>query len=290
MQGGKFTKETNETGKVFIITGCNTGIGKETVLEIANRGGTVYMACRDMNRCEAARLEIVKESNNPNVFSRELDLSSMESIRRFVAGFKSEEDKLHALINNAGVMHCPKSLTKDGLEMQLGVNHMGHFLLTHLLLDVLKKSVPSRIINVSSEAHRLGLINIDDLNSEKSYSRIAAYNQSKLANVLFTRELAKRLEGTGITVNSLHPGVVDTELSRTWPFPLKYLIKPFTKTTKGGAQTSIYAALDPALEKVTGLYFSDCKPKDVARAAEDDKTAKFLWAESEKWTGSNVSV
>ncbi|XP_041447735.1 retinol dehydrogenase 13 [Drosophila obscura] len=293
MQGGQFKKDTDETGKVFIVTGANTGIGKETVREIAKRGGTVYMACRDINRCERARLEIVSETNNKNIFSRVLDLSSLDSIREFAAGFKKEQDKLHVLINNAGVMRCPKALTKDGFEMQLGVNHMGHFLLTNLLLDVLKKSAPSRIVVVSSLAHTRGAINVDDLNSEKSYSEADAYSQSKLANVLFTRELAKRLEGTRVTVNSLHPGVVDTELGRNWAFFqtnfvkyfLKPLIWPLLKTPKSGAQTSIYAALDRDLDGVTGLYFSDCKPKDVAPAAKDDKTGTFLWEESEKWTG-----
>ncbi|XP_017079301.1 retinol dehydrogenase 13 [Drosophila eugracilis] len=295
MQGGQFTKDTDETGKVFIVTGANTGIGKETALEIARRGGTVYMACRDMNRCEKARKDIIQETNNQNIFSRELDLSSLDSIRDFVAGFKKEQDKLHVLINNAGVMRCPKTLTKDGYELQLGVNHVGHFLLTNLLLDVLKKSAPSRIVVVSSLAHTRGAINVDDLNSEKSYDEGLAYSQSKLANVLFTRELAKRLEGSGVTVNALHPGVVDTELARNWAFFqtnfVKYLLKPMIwpllKTPKSGAQTSIYAALDPALKGVSGLYFSDCKPKDVAPAALDDKVGKFLWAETEKWTGLN---
>ncbi|XP_017014764.2 retinol dehydrogenase 13-like [Drosophila takahashii] len=297
MQGGQFTKQTDETGKVFIVTGSNTGIGKETVLEIAKRGGTVYMACRDMNRCEKARQDIIRESGNKNIFARELDLSSLESIRKFAAGFKKEQDKLHVLINNAGVMHCPRTLTKDGFEMQLGVNHMGHFLLTHLLLDVLKKTAPSRIVVVSSGAHTHGSINVDDLNSEKSYGKIAAYTQSKVANILFTRELAKRLEGTGVTVNSLHPGAVDTELMRYWSFMenslIAFLVKPLQwtlfKTPRSGAQTSLYAALDPELKNVSGLYFSDCKAKDVSAAAKDDKAGKFLWAESEKWTGVNTS-
>ncbi|XP_017132911.1 retinol dehydrogenase 13-like [Drosophila elegans] len=293
MQGGQFTKKTDETGKVFIVTGANTGIGKETALEFARRGGTVYMACRDMNRCETARQDIIRETNNPNIFGRQLDLSSQESIRKFAAEFKQEQDKLHVLVNNAGVMRGPKMLTKDGVEMQLGVNHIGHFLLTNLLLDVLKKSAPSRIVVLSSIAHTLGAINVADLNSEKSYDEGRAYNQSKLATVLFTRELAKRLEGSGVTVNALHPGLVDTGLARNWAFFQtifgKYLIQPlfwpFLKTPKSGAQTSIYAALDPELEKVTGLYFSDCKPKDVAPAALDDAMGKFLWTESEKFTG-----
>ncbi|XP_034479705.1 retinol dehydrogenase 12-like isoform X3 [Drosophila innubila] len=293
MQGGKFEKKTDETGKVVIVTGSNTGIGKETVLELARRGATVYMACRDKKRAEEARLEIIKETKNQNIFFLELDLSSLESIRKFVAAFKgSKENKLHILINNAGVMRCPRMLTKDGFEMQLGVNHMGHFLLTMLLLDMLKKSAPSRIVNVSSRAHTRGEINIDDLNSEKSYHEGSAYSQSKLANVLFTRELARRLEGTGVTVNSLHPGVVATELGRHMKIlnnlfgrlVLRTMLWPFLKTPKSGAQTTLYAALDPDLNGVTGLYFSDCKPIKVAPAATDDKMAKLLWEESEKWT------
>ncbi|XP_023177894.2 retinol dehydrogenase 13-like isoform X2 [Drosophila hydei] len=292
MQGGQFTKQTNETGKIVIVTGSNTGIGKETVLELARRGATVYMACRDKARTEIARLEIIEETKNNNIFFRELDLASLDSIRKFVADFKNEEDKLHILINNAGVMRCPRMLTKDGFEMQLGVNHMGHFLLTNLLLDLLKKGAPSRIVNVSSLAHTRGSININDLNSEQSYSEGDAYSQSKLANVLFTRELAKRLKGSGVTVNALHPGVVDTELGRHMKIlngafgriVLRTLLWPLLKTPKSGAQTSLYAALDPDLENVTGVYFSDCKEKQVAPAATDDKTGKLLWEESEKWT------
>ncbi|KAM8714250.1 hypothetical protein ACLKA7_014393 [Drosophila subpalustris] len=294
MQGGKFNKETDETGKIVIVTGSNTGIGKETVLELARRGATVYMACRDKKRTDEARLEIIRETNNQNIHFRELDLASLDSIRKFAADFKKEQNKLHILINNAGIMHCPRMSTKDGFEMQLGVNHMGHFLLTNLLLDLLKKTAPSRIVNVSSLAHSMGKMNFDDLNSEKSYNSFDAYNQSKLANVLFTRELAKRLEGTGVTVNAVHPGVVQTDLLRHYKFFEttigRILVKGvqwvFFKTSKNGAQTTLYAALDPDLNGVTGLYFSDCKPKEVSNAAKDEKSAKLLWEESEKWTHS----
>ncbi|XP_033152640.1 retinol dehydrogenase 12 isoform X1 [Drosophila mauritiana] len=292
MQGGQFTKETNETGKVFIVTGANTGIGKETVRDIAKRGGTVYMACRNLKKCEEAREEIVLETKNKYVYCRQCDLASQESIRHFVAAFKREQEHLHVLINNAGVMRCPRSLTSDGIELQLGVNHMGHFLLTNLLLGLLKKSSPSRIVNVSSLAHTRGEINTGDLNSDKSYDEGKAYSQSKLANVLFTRELAKRLEGTNVTANALHPGVVDTEIIRHMGFFnnffaglfVKPLFWPFVKTPRNGAQTSLYVALDPELEKVTGQYFSDCKLKEMAPAATDTQTAKWLWAVSEKWT------
>lgn len=182
-------------------------------------------------------------------------------------------------------------LTNEGFEMQIGVNHMGHFLLTHLLLDYLKLSTPSRIVNVSSIAHTRGEINTADLNSEKSYDAAKAYEQSKLANVLFTRELAKRLEGSGVTVNALHPGIVDTELMRhmgifnsffakIFVYPLMW---PFLKTAHSGAQTSLYCALEPELEKVTGQYFSDCKQVPAAPQGKDDSMAQFLWKVSEKW-------
>lgn len=182
-------------------------------------------------------------------------------------------------------------LTNEGFELQIGVNHMGHFLLTNLLLDYLKLSTPSRVVNVSSIAHTRGEINTADLNSEKSYDEAKAYEQSKLANVLFTRELAKRLEGSGVTANSLHPGIVDTELMRhmgifnsffakIFVYPLMW---PFMKTPLSGAQTSLYCALDPELEKVSGRYFADCKEVEAAPQGQDDQMANFLWKVSEKW-------
>ncbi|XP_034101988.1 retinol dehydrogenase 12-like [Drosophila albomicans] len=294
MQGGQFKKKTDETGKIVIVTGSNTGIGKETVLELARRGATVYMACRDEARAEKARQEIIKETKNENVFYRELDLASLDSIRKFAENFKKEQSKLHILINNAGIFRGPRRLTKDGFEMQIGVNHMGHFLLTSLLLDLLKKAAPSRIVNVSSLAHTMHKLNVDDLNCEKSYDETHAYCQSKLANVMFTRELAKRLEGTGVTVTALHPGLVDTEIFRNSAilqsaivqFVFKPLLWPFIKTPKSGAQTTLYAALDPSLEGITGEYFSDCRPKPVADVATDEKASRFLWQQSEKWTGA----
>lgn len=225
MQGGTYQKTNRVDGRVVIITGANTGIGKETALELAKRGAHVYMACRDMERCENARAEIVLESKNKYVYCRECDLSSFESVRKFADRFKKERKELHILINNAGVMRCPKMLTKDGIELQLGTNHMAHFLLTNLLLDLLKQSAPSRIVNVSSLAHTRGQIRVADLNSEQSYDSGDAYSQSKLANVLFTRELAKRLAGTAVTVNSLHPGIVSTELGRHMSFFNSYTAK-----------------------------------------------------------------
>ncbi|XP_017061497.1 retinol dehydrogenase 12 isoform X2 [Drosophila ficusphila] len=296
MQGGKFRKQTDETGKVAIVTGGNTGLGRETVLELARRGATVYMACRDKEKGERARQEIVKKTGNSKVFSRECDLSSMDSIRKFVEDFKKEQRELHILINNAGVFWEPRRLTKEGFEMHLGVNHIGHFLMTNLLLDVLKRSAPSRVVVVASKAHERGQIYVDDINGKEFYDEGVAYCQSKLANILFTRELAKRLEGTGVTVNALNPGLADTEIARNMIFfqtkfaqtILKPLLWSAMKSPKNGSQTTLYAALDPDLEKISGQYFSDCKLAPVAPAALDDEMAKWLWAQSEKWAGISL--
>ncbi|XP_018575642.1 retinol dehydrogenase 13-like [Anoplophora glabripennis] len=282
--------------KVIIVTGANTGIGKEITWELARRGAKVYMACRDMKRCEKAREEIVLDTKNKYVYCRKCDLASLQSVRDFIKIFKSEQKRLDVLINNAGVMNTPNTKTKDGFEMQLGVNHMGHFLLTNLLLDLLKESTPSRIINVSSVAHKRGKINKDDLNSDKNYNASDAYAQSKLANVLFTKELANKLQGTGVTVNSVHPGLVDTEIIRHMSFYsswmatvlVKPFVWPFIKNPKQGAQTIIYLALDESIEKVTGKYFCDYEEVDVSEEAKDENISKWLWAVSEKWTRLNI--
>lgn len=204
--------------------------------------------------------------------------------------FVQEEKRLDILINNAGVMAIPQALTKDGFEMQLGVNHLGHFLLTNLLLNILKSSAPSRIIVLSSLAHKYGEINREDLNSERSYNKYKAYSQSKLANILFVQELAKRLTNYHVTVNAVHPGIVKTDLGRYLVHSyLKKLIDPFTyyffKTAKSGAQTSIRLAVDPELENVTGEYFADCKIQPVAASARtNNDDAEWLWKQSEKMT------
>ncbi|KAK3774917.1 hypothetical protein RRG08_007274 [Elysia crispata] len=289
--GGFYRGKERITGKTVIITGANTGIGKETAEDLARRGGRLILACRDVTKGNNAVQEIIRETGNNNVFCWELDLSSFKSIRKFAEKFNESEPRLDILINNAGIMMCPRMLSKDGLEMQLGVNHFGHFLLTNLLLDKLKSSSPSRIVILSSIAHLHGSINFDDLNSEKSYGRIAAYGQSKLANILHALELAKRLKGTGVTANSLHPGAVDTELARhsvtgIFRLLLTPLYSVFVKSPLQGAQTSIRLAVDPALETVSGKYFSDCKETKTSAAAQDVAAAKRLWEVSEKTTNS----
>ncbi|MCJ8728538.1 hypothetical protein PDJAM_G00005540 [Pangasius djambal] len=267
-------------GKTVVITGANTGIGRETAIDLAKRGMRVIIACRDMEKADAALKEIIEASGNQNVVCKKLDLADTSSIREFAQNINSEEKQLNILINNAGVMACPYGKTADGFEMQIGVNHMGHFLLTFLLIDLLKRSAPARIVTVSSMAHKWGTINLDDINSEKSYDKSKAYSQSKLANVLFTRCLAKKLQGTGVTTYVLHPGVVQTELWRHLNRPQQaavWLLKPFTKTSVQGAQTTIYCAVAPELETESGNYYSDCAPESCSSAAKDDDMAQRLW-------------
>ncbi|XP_034022491.1 retinol dehydrogenase 12, like [Thalassophryne amazonica] len=266
--------------KTVVVTGANTGIGKETALDLAKRGAKVIMACRDMEKAEAAVKEVIEQSGNQNVTCMKLDLANSKSIREFAEAINTGETKLNILINNAGVMVCPYGKTADGFEMQIGVNHFGHFLLTHLLIDLIKKSAPARIVTVSSWAHTWGSINLEDINSEKSYNKRWAYSQSKLANVLFTRSLAKKLEGTGVTTYALHPGLVQTELWRHMnPFQraVMTVVSPFTKNSVQGAQTSIYCAVEPKLEKESGGYYSDCAPANCSTAAKDDNLAQKLW-------------
>ena len=201
-----------------------------------------------------------------------------------------EEPRLDVLINNAGVFQCPYMKTEDGFEMQFGVNHLGHFLLTNLLLGLLKSSAPSRIVVVSSKLYKYGDINFEDLNSEQSYNKSFCYSRSKLANILFTRELARRLEGTSVTVNVLHPGVVRTNLGRHIHIPL--LVRPlfnlvswaFFKTPEEGAQTAVYLASSPEVEGVSGRYFGDCK-EELLPKAMDESVARKLWDISEVMVG-----
>ncbi|KAK6481166.1 retinol dehydrogenase 12-like [Huso huso] len=269
--GGVCKSAARLDGKTALITGANTGIGKETARDLARRGARVIIACRDLSKGEAAASQIRAETGSERVLVRRLDLADTRSIKQFAEDFLKEENRLHILINNAGVMMCPYSHTVDGFEMQFGVNHLGHFLLTHLLLDLLKQSAPARIINVSSLAHNFGRIKFDDLQSERSYEGGLAYCQSKLANVLFTRELAKRLAGTGAQTTSelaRHSSLI----ALTWS-----IFSFFIKTPWEGAQTNIYCAVAEELENVSGKHFSDCSPAFVAPQGRNEETAKRLW-------------
>nr|XP_028694403.1 retinol dehydrogenase 13 [Macaca mulatta] len=292
--GGACPSKATIPGKTVIVTGANTGIGKQTALELAKRGGNIILACRDMEKCEAAAKDIRGETLNHHVNARHLDLASLKSIREFAAKIIEEEERVDILINNAGVMRCPHWTTEDGFEMQFGVNHLGHFLLTNLLLDKLKASAPSRIINLSSLAHVAGHIDFDDLNWQtRKYNTKAAYCQSKLAILLFTKELSRRLQGSGVTVNALHPGVARTELGRhtgihgstfssTMLGPIIWLL---VKSPELAAQPSTYLAVAEELADVSGKYFDGLKQKAPAPEAEDEVVARRLWAESARLVG-----
>ena len=289
-QGPKCKSKRRLDGKTVVITGGNSGIGKETAVDLARRGARVIIGCRNLQKGKEALKEIKERSGNSNVFLEELDLASLESVRTFADKILNLESRVDVLINNAGVLMCPYQKTKDGFEMQFGTNHLGHFLLTMLLLDRLKRSQPSRIINVSSSAHRMGSdkINFADINFEKSYDRWAAYYNSKLANVLFTRELSKRLEGTHVTVNALHPGAVSTELQRHmffssfWFYPIRWYM---FKTPEQGAQTSIHCAVSEEMDRVSGKYLCDCRIVEPSKGAQDDDAAEKLWDLSIKMVG-----
>ncbi|XP_032119046.1 retinol dehydrogenase 13 isoform X1 [Sapajus apella] len=296
--GGVCPSKATIPGKTVIVTGANTGIGKQTAFELAKRGGNVILACRDMEKCEAAARAIRRETLNHHVNARQLDLASLKSIREFAAKINEEEQRVDILVNNAAVMRCPHWTTEDGFEMQFGVNHLGHFLLTNLLLDKLKASAPSRIINLSSLAHIAGHIDFDDLNWQtRKYDPKAAYSQSKLAIVLFTKELSRRLQGSGVTVNALHPGVARTELGRhtgihgstfssTTLGPIFWLL---VKSPELAAQPSTYLAVAEELVDVSGKYFDGLKQKSPAPEAEDEEVARRLWAESARLVGLEVS-
>lgn len=232
--------------------------------------------------------DIKIQSGSDNVHFLQLDLASLDSIREFSEKFHKLEKKLDVLINNAGVMMCPEMKTKDGFELQFGTNHLGHFLLTNLLLDLIKAAAPSRIVCVSSEGHRMSGIIKDDLMFSKNYSSMKAYGQSKCANILFSNELAKRLKDDKVTSNACHPGVVKTELGRfidlQYPFLNRYILEPvfhrFFKTPVEGAQTQIRLAIDPELDNVTGKYFYDCELQTPRPHAQDSEAAEWLWNES----------
>lgn len=282
LQGPRCTSTKSLKGKTVVITGANTGIGKETAVDLASRGARVIIGCRNIEKGKEALKEVQERSGSTFVFLEKLDLSSLESVRNFADTILNSEPRLDILVNNAGVMACDYQKTKEGFEMQFGVNHLGHFLLTMLLLDLIKRSAPSRIINVSSSAHAMGSqkINFDDIHFEKTYSAWGAYFNSKLANVLFTRQLSKHLEGTHVTVNALHPGAVSTDLQRhsvlssIFVAPLRWYT---FKSAEMGAQTTIYCAVSEDMEGVSGKYLADCAIKEPCKGAQDDDAAKKLW-------------
>ena len=280
------TVKSSMQGKICMVTGANSGIGKATALALAQMGATVVMVCRDRARGEETRSEITTKSKNNAVDLLQADLSSQQSIRQLVEHFKQRYTHLHVLINNAGAAFTGRRETVDGLEMTFAVNYLAPFLLTNLLLDVLKASAPARIVNVSSASHKSGYIQMDDLQGEKHNRSMRAYPQSKLAIVLFTYELARRLQGTGVTANCLDPGFVATNIGQTGAsLPVRLLIKligSFGTSPEKGAKTSIYLASSPEVEGVTGKYFVKSLPKRSAAISYDESLQRQLWEQSAK--------
>lgn len=276
-------------GKICLITGANSGIGKETTKALAKMNATVIMLCRDKDRGEKARKEIMEQTGNKNVDLLLCDLSSQDSIRKFVSEFKKKYQNLHVLINNAGIMLKKRILSIDGFEMNFAVHLLGPFLLTNLLLDVLKNSAPSRIINVASAAHKRAKIDFEDLQSEnKKYSLFRVYGISKLAEILFTYELSRKLEGTGVTANAVHPGVVATNLGRDQSKFSQWFARIFFKNPEEGAQTSIYLASSPEVEGITGKYFVNKQPKQSSEESYNLEYAVNLWKICEELTKLNI--
>ena len=275
-------------GKVCMVTGANAGIGRATALGLARMGATVVMVCRNRHRGQEALAWVQQESGNSSVRLFLADLSSQASIHRLATDFKALYPALHVLINNAGIIPRRRILTEDGLETQFAVNHLAYFLLTALLLDVLKAGAPARIINVSSQLHGRAPLDFDDLQSERSYNRVLVYARTKLANVLHTYELARMLEGTGVTANCLHPGLVATNLladATGLPRAIRFAVRVVRASPEAGARTSLYLATSPEVEGVTGKYFARQRAVPSSKASYDQPAARRLWRISEELIG-----
>jgi NAD(P)-dependent dehydrogenase (short-subunit alcohol dehydrogenase family) len=275
-------------GKIVLITGANSGIGKETTKALAKKGATIVMACRNLTKANSVCEAIKKESGSRHIEVMQLDLASLSSIRQFTRQFSQKYQQLNLLINNAGIFCTTREETQDGFEKTMGTNYLGPFLITHLLLPLLTQTPEARIINVASDTHFDGQIDLRDLHLQKKYKGSQAYASSKLAIVLFTQELAERLKDAGITVNALHPGLVATKI---WPEEKWYqvmaskIIKLFLISPQEAAQTSIYLASSDEVKNITGKYFYKKKPKDVSPKCRDMELQKGLWQLSEKLTG-----
>ncbi len=277
--------ENRLEGKICLVTGSTSGIGKVTARELASRGATVVLVSRSRAKGEATQAEIKQATGNQQVELLVADLSVLEDVRRLAAEFQQTHDHLHLLVNNAGGAYPRRTLTPDGFEATLAVNYLAPFLLTELLLDTLKASAPARIVNVSSAQHATASIVFDNLQGEKKYANLGSYGQAKLAVLLWTYELARRLEGTGVTVNALHPGITATNFPAGMAGPAAWAMKlgkPFLLTVEQGAQTTLYLATSPQVEGVTGKYFVKSQEKSSSSRSYDQAVGSRLWEVSEQ--------
>jgi len=271
-------------GKVCLVTGATAGIGEATALGLARAGATVLLVARNPAKAEEVLARLAAESGNPRLEVLLADLASLAQVRALAAEVERRHDRLHVLVNNAAVYTKERALTADGIETQFAVNHLAPFLLTNLLLPLLRRSAPARVVTVSSEAHRGITIDWENLTGERRYHGLRAYGQSKLANLLFTFELARRLSGSGVTANAVHPGVVGTSLLFGGWAPLR-LLKPFLRGPEQGARTTVFLATSPRVEGVTGRYYKDSREIEPSPQARDPETARRLWEISERMTG-----
>ena len=274
--------------RTIVVTGATSGIGRATALGLAKLDSRLILVGRDAGRAEETSAAIRGATGRKDVEIVLGDFASQTDVRRVADELLARTQAIHVLVNNAGVTMLKRTTTPDGLETTFAVNHLGYFLLTGLLLPRLRAGAPARIVNVASDAHRFGKLDLGDLQNEKGFAAMRVYGQSKTANILFTRELARRLEGTGVTVNALHPGAVATRLGRgNGPLfdLLQRAVGIFMRSPERGAETSIHLASAPELERVTGRYFVDKREKQPSPHATDDATARRLWEISEKLTG-----
>ena len=277
------------SSRVCVITGANSGIGKITAAELAKKGFDIIMLCRNLDKARPVQQEIQAANPAQKIDLIQCDVASMTSVRQAANEVHARVDRVDVLINNAGLYIANEQYSPDGFELTFATNHLGAFLLTNLLLDLLRKGTDARVVTVSSEAHRVaGNFRLDELSRPKSYSGVRAYGRSKLCNILFANELSERLLDNGITSNSLHPGTVSTNFGAgggTVFGTVLNLARPFLKTPEQGAATSIYLAASPAVEHVTGLYFSDSKPKTTTKDAQNSFYARKLWEMSAEMVG-----
>lgn len=271
-------------GKRVLITGATSGIGEVTARELLRRGARVVMTTRDRAKGERVASAMRAQVPGAELELLEGDLSLMREVKQVAEAYAARFDRLDVLINNAGAVFARREVTSEGLERTLATNHLAYFLLTRELLPLLKASAPARVVNVASDAHRRGKLTFDDLQRERGYSGYGVYAQSKLANILFTRALARRLAGTGVTATCLHPGVVATGFGMNRPGLLKLsltLVRPFFISPEAGAKTTLHLATSPEVEGESGGYYAHEKPATPSAAARDDAAAERLWRESE---------
>ena len=272
-------------GKICMVTGANSGIGLETARQLAEMGAHVIMVCRNKSKGEAARASIMQSSARPDPALMLADLASLEQVRHLAADFLNRFDHLDVLIHNAGIMKKRREESSDGFELQFAVHHLAPFLLTHLLMDALLKAGPGRVVSLASMMHRFGRLDFDDLQAQRSYNMVSRYGSSKLANIMFTYQLAEQMKNQPLTVNCLHPGVVGSNIEANPSF-----IRPLLKSPRKAARTPVYLASSPEVDTISGRYFIGTKPRITSKASCNQADQQRLWNLSAELTGVGMTI